>query len=123
MPSGNDTGDKEVLSNELKRYYAWAVDLMLTIYGADTHFYIFCVSTVRPEQLSFMAGKDNEGPLKKALRFTVVDAMNELDTLYLMSMCSLGCINSKSTLSWWGNYLNREPTKIFLTQTHLVESA
>jgi len=39
---------------------------------------------------------------------------NELDSLYLMSLCGYGGICSNSSFSWWGSYLNESSKKIVI---------
>ena len=38
-------------------------------------------------------------------KFTFVEGLDALDTLYFMSMCSKGGICCNSSFSWWGSYL------------------
>jgi hypothetical protein len=44
-----------------------------------------------------------------------IDGLDELDSLYLMSMCSKGAICCNSSYSWWGAYMinNKEKFVIF----------
>ena len=40
---------------------------------------------------------------------------NEINTLWVMSLCRFGGIMSNSSFSWWGSYLNESPDKIIVT--------
>ena len=40
-----------------------------------------------------------------------MEGLNELETLYCMSICSYGGICANSTFSWWGSYLNKNKFK------------
>ncbi len=46
----------------------------------------------------------------KDYNLTFVDE-NEINSLYLMSLCRLGGICANSSYSWWGSYLNENPDK------------
>ena len=43
---------------------------------------------------------------------------NELESLYIMSICN-GCIVANSSFSWWGGYLNKNHNKILMPSNWL----
>ena len=43
-----------------------------------------------------------------------IDGLNELDSLYLMSMCNKGAICCNSSYSWWGAYMINNIEKIVI---------
>jgi hypothetical protein len=45
------------------------------------------------------------------LDVTFVEDENEINSLYLMSLCNLGGICGNSTFAWWGAYLNNNVNK------------
>ncbi len=48
-------------------------------------------------------------PWLQNVKHRIVENENELDTLWLMSMCGRGGICANSTFSWWGGWLNDRP--------------
>jgi hypothetical protein len=81
----------------------------------STHFYCFF---------------DNPGRVKKHYSHILNNIPNktivnddELNSLYLMSLCKLGGICTNSTFSWWGSYLNENKNKqIFMPNKWLNNS-
>jgi hypothetical protein len=45
---------------------------------------------------------------------TYIENLNELETMKLMTECSLGGVCSNSSFSWWGSYLNTSPDKMII---------
>ena len=92
--------DDEQHYNNYDNYYCNSINSMKEKFGNDVHFYIFC-------------NRNNVDNIN-LLNYTIVKD-EEVISLYLISMCRLGCINYESTFSWWGNYLNTNEDKIFIT--------
>lgn len=68
----------------------------------------------------FKVFSDNIGMFKSKFgglyNFEYSENSNEVDDLVEISCCHSN-INSSSTFSWWGAYLNRNPNKIIVTQS------
>ena len=89
----------------LQNYYQKSLDYISYFYNlSNIHFY-FLIDNIKyvEEQLSWNMFKN--------LNKTIV-ADNELNSLYIMSLCKFGGICSNSTFSWWGSYLNQNQNKI-----------
>lgn len=76
---------------DLTRYYEKCID-------KNEHYYVFS------DDLNWCRNFMNN------TMFTLVDE-NEIDCLYLMSRCWKGGICANSSYSWWGSYLNPNPSK------------
>ncbi len=99
-----DNGNYE-LTSQMEEHYNKATDKMIELYGEDINFYIF----------SNRLPTEKEAPYLNKIKNKHYVTEDELTSLYIMSMCSLGCINYDSTFSWWGNYLNKNINKVFIS--------
>lgn len=82
-----------------------------------TKYYTNCFLLFKPTDKFLIFSDDIEYcknmDILKNKNISFVDKLeNELDSLYLMSLCYLGGIAVNSTFSWWGSYLNENPNKI-----------
>jgi hypothetical protein len=77
-------------------YYQKAIDHL----GKNNHYYIVS------DDISYC----KQYPLFETLQKTFVED-TDINSLYLMSSCTLGGICSNSTFSWWGSYLIENPNK------------
>ena len=78
-------------------------------------YYIKCLKLL-PSDVKLMVFSDDINYCRQHIMFTgknveFVENENELDSMYLMSMCRLGGIVCNSSFSWWGSYLNDNPNK------------
>jgi hypothetical protein len=92
---------------DLADYYARAV----AMFPADTEFYVFTNDMDYAKQQSILS----------TIRYTFVEELNEVESLLLMSRCSLGGVCANSTFSWWGAMLN--PTRILTLPSRMTNDA
>jgi hypothetical protein len=78
---------------DLESYYKRA----LAHFPADTMFYIFS------DDIAYC--QRSYGFLHGIARKTFITERNEVNSLWLMSLCRLGGICANSTFSWWGGWL------------------
>lgn len=87
----------------LDNYYIKAINYILEK-NRDTHFYIFSDDIEYCKNYSIFTD----------INKTFIENEDEINSLYLMSMCKQGGICSNSTYSWWGSYLNDNPNKLVI---------
>jgi len=82
---------------DLTKYY----ENCFVLFPQEAHFLIFSDDIEFCKKLKFIENKN----------VSYVENENEINSLYLMSLCKLGGIACNSTFSWWGSYLNENPNK------------
>lgn len=95
-------------------YYTKALAFIQEHDPGDHHFYIVS------DDIDFCK---NYGVLDSVDNKTYVENLDEVKTLYLMSLCRRGGICANSTFSWWGGYLNEswEKKVIFPKQWYNID--
>jgi len=83
---------------DLTKYFKKAIEYVKSQYQVE--FYVFSDDNKYCEQ----------SPIFN--KFTIINGLNEMETMSLMTQCQYGGICSNSTFSWWGVYLNQSPTKM-----------
>lgn len=76
------------------------------LFPQDSHFLIFSDDITFCKNIELIKNKN----------ISFVEDEDEVNSLYLMSLCELGGIACNSTFSWWGSYLNENPNKKLLFQ-------
>jgi hypothetical protein len=102
-------GDYKILPHHrvnLLTYFATA----MASFPEDTRFLIF--SDTMDEACLLPVFTEND-------RCVFVQEDNELNTLYLMSLCSAGAITANSTFSWWGAYFARQNANTSLYRAYM----
>ena len=83
-----------------EQYYSSALELIKNLGVTNSDIFVFS------DDVKWV--NDN---LKLSQKFTLVENTNEIDDLFLMSICNHNII-ANSTFSWWGAYLNSNKNKI-----------
>lgn len=96
---GGDYVGNPIHSVDLNVYYTRAVQL----FPKDTEFLVFT------DDVEYA----NKQPVLSTIRHTLVEGLNEIESLVLMSRCSVGGVCANSTFSWWGAMLNQNRTLTF----------
>ena len=81
-------------------YYKYCLKIMNEIFP-DAHYYIFSDDIEHCEGLSYLKDLPQISFVKE----------DDVNCLYLMSMCFYGGIGTNSTFSWWGGWLNTNEEK------------
>jgi hypothetical protein len=89
---------------DLSNYYKKALNYVSNL-DANAKFMVFSDDIQYCMGLDLFKNKDN-------IKYTNNKDFDELDSLYLMSMCKRGGIGANSSFSWWAGYLNTNPKKI-----------
>jgi len=88
----------------LELYYQKAIEYILSI-NKDAIFYVFSDDVNYVKNVQWLNNS----------RFKLISSdIDEVDSLYLMSMCKKGGIAANSSFSWWGGYLNKSDEKIVI---------
>lgn len=82
---------------DLTKYY----ENCFILFPEDAHFLVFSDDINFCKKSNFIKNKN----------VSYVENENEVNSLYLMSLCKLGGIACNSSFSWWGSYLNENPNK------------
>jgi hypothetical protein len=87
------------------------------------NYYVYCINELikKNSAINFIVVSDtideifNYYPELELYRdrFLLIDNLNELETIYIMSNTKCGGICSNSTLSYWGGFLNNNPNNIY----------
>ena len=87
----------------LDNYYRYSINYIKSI-DSNAIFYIFSDDIEYCQSIDWLT--DNN------VRY-ILD-LDEIDSLYLMSMCMKGGIGANSSYSWWGGYLNENIDKLVI---------
>lgn len=82
---------------DLTKYY----ENSFLLFPDDANFLIFSDDITFCKKSNFIKNKN----------VCYVENENEVNSLYLISLCKLGGIACNSSFSWWGSYLNENPKK------------
>ena len=87
----------------LETYYENAIKYIISL-DSNAIFYVFSDDINYCYTIKYLD--------RPNIKFIV--GLDEIDSLYLMSMCYQGGIGSNSSFSWWGGYLNKNKNKIVI---------
>jgi len=87
----------------LYNYYKKSIEMVTNKYGPNTKFLVFSDDVSWSKEF-FLSNFNN-------LNIQFVENENEMNSLWLMSLCKLGIITANSSFSWWAAFLNPNPDK------------
>ncbi len=88
---------------DLDNYYKHAIIHILSI-DPTALFYIFSNDIIYCQSIEWLNN----------INVKYINDLDEIDSLYLMSMCAKGGIGCNSSYSWWGGYLNENIEKVVI---------